>query len=301
MLVAATARADETPAPTPTPGKTVAVKERANLAYRDLEKGELLPIGNLLDLYLPSKAKGFPVVVLVHGGAWVGGDKRLDFIPAVARCFAGQGIGVVVPNYRLSPLFQHPAHIRDLAKALAWTQKHIPEYGGRADQLFLLGHSAGGHLVSLLATDTRYLKQEGLSRQDIKGVIAISGVYQVSDVTLNSLLKNAQLQVAVAVTANPFTSVFGKDTEAAKQASPVTHVREGLPPFLIVHADEELPTLAEMAERFHSALKAKKCAAQLLKVPQRNHGTVLWKATKPNDLVVVATVGLIRQNAPPQR
>jgi acetyl esterase/lipase len=296
MLAAPKARADETPATKPPPAKTFAVKERGNLAYRGLEKGEILPIGNLLDLYLPSDGKDFPVLVLVHGGAWTWGDKRLDFIPEVARCLARQGIGVVAPNYRLSPLFQHPAHARDAAKALAWTKKHIPEYGGRADQIFLLGHSAGGHLVSLLATDESYLKKAGLSRRDIKGVITVSGVYHVSDVTLNIVIKNTQMKLDAAVTANPFTSVFGKDADVAKQASPITHVREGLPPFLILHASEELPGLSEMADKFHSALKGKKCEAQLLKVPRRNHGTVLWKATKPDDPVVVATVTFITQH-----
>lgn len=302
LLAAATARADEPPATRPPPsGKTFAVKEYRNLAYRGLEKGELLPIGNLLDLYLPSDAKDFPVVVLVHGGAWVGGDKRLDFIPEVARCFARQGLGVVAPNYRLSPFFRHPDHIRDVAKAVAWTQKHIPEHGGRADQMFLLGHSAGGHLVSLLATDERYLKETGLSMRDIKGVITISGVYQVSDIMLTALIKNSAVQLDVAVTANPFTLVFGKDPDVVKQAAPVTHVREGLPPFLIIHADKDLPTLSEMAEKFQAALKSHKCKAQLLKVPERNHETVLWEATKPDDPVVVATVGFLKQHVTPPR
>jgi acetyl esterase/lipase len=301
MLAATTAQADETLATKPPPAKTFEVKERRNLTYRSLEKGELLPIANLLDLYLPSDGKDFPVIVLVHGGAWTWGDKRLDFIPQVARCFAREGIGVVAPNYRLSPLFQHPSHVRDAAKVLAWTKRHIPEYGGRTDQIFLLGHSAGGHLVSLLATDESYLKDAGLSRRDIKGVITISGVYQVSDVTLNIVLKNSRVKLDAAVAANPFTSVFGKDVEVAKQASPITHVREGLPPFLIVRAGEELPTLSEMAEKFHSALKAKKCEAQLLKVTRRNHGTVLWKATKPDDPVVVATVSFIKQHVSPQQ
>jgi acetyl esterase/lipase len=301
MMTAATARADDAPATKSSVARTFAVKEHKNVVYRGLERGEFLPIANLLDLYLPSEGKDFPVLVLVHGGAWVGGDKRLDFIPEVARCFARQGIGVVAPNYRLSPFFQHPAHIRDVAKAVAWTKKHISEYGGRTDQIFLLGHSAGGHLVSLLATDESHLKDVGLRKQDIKGVITISGVYQVSDVALKSVIKNAHVKLDISVTANPFTSVFGKDLNVAKQASPMTHVRDGLPPFLIIRAGGELPTLSEMAEQFHSALKAKKCDVQLLKVTERNHGTVLWKATRPDDRVVVATVTFIKKHVSPRR
>jgi acetyl esterase/lipase len=298
MMAATTARADDALATKQPATRAFAVKERQNVVYRRLEKGELLPIANLLDLYLPSDGKEFPVVVLVHGGAWVGGDKRLDFIPEVARCFARQGIGVVAPNYRLSPFVQHPAHLRDVAKAVAWTKKHITEYGGRTDQIFLLGHSAGGHLVSLLAADESYLKEVGLRKQDIKGVITISGVYQVSDVTLKMVMKNSQVKLDFGVMANPFTSVFGKDTEIAKQASPITHVRNDLPPFLIVHAGEELPALSEMAEKFHTALKEKRCKAELLKVAERNHVTVLWKATKPDDQVVAATVAFIKKHLP---
>src|SRR5207245_1238220 len=70
-------------------------------------------------------------------------------------------------------------HVKDVARAFAWARKHIADYGGRPDQLFLLGHSAGGHLVSLLATDDKYLRAEGLEVTDVRGVIAVSGVYHL--------------------------------------------------------------------------------------------------------------------------
>src|SRR6516162_8543763 len=84
------------------------VREQRNVAYRSAEKGEILPIHNVLDLYLPKNVKDFPVIFLVHGGAWVAGDKTLDFVPDVARMFARQGLGVVAPNYRLAPLAPYP-------------------------------------------------------------------------------------------------------------------------------------------------------------------------------------------------
>jgi acetyl esterase/lipase len=286
ILAAAPARAgDPPPMKAARTGNTFEVMESKNILYRGMERGEIIPFGNTLDLYLPKGAKHFPVLLLVHGGAWVVGDKRLDFIPEIARCFARQGIGVVVPNYRLGPLFQHPAHMQDVAKAFAWTHKHIPQYGGCADQIFVLGHSAGGHLVSLLATDESYLNQEGLNRRDIAGVIAISGVYQISNLTLNLRLEHSLITVNAAVTANPFTLVFGKSAEQWERASPLTHVRAGLPPFLVIYAEDELPSLEEMAKKFHAALSNNKCEAQLVKVVQRNHFTVLWQASKVNDPV----------------
>src|SRR4029077_10844231 len=141
---------------------------------------------------------------------------------AIGERFAKQGIGAVVINYRLSPNVKHPEHIKDVARAFAWTSKNIAKQGGRPDQIFVCGHSAGGHLIALLATDESYLKSEGLSRTAIRGVIPISGVY---DITFGGI--------------NLFETVFGKDEEVRRQASPLYHVEAGLPPFLILYADND--------------------------------------------------------------
>src|SRR5205823_5671892 len=104
-------------------------------------------------------------VFFVHGGAWRNGDKSgiLGVYSALGRFLVRHGLGAVIINYRLSPAVRHPAHVQDVAKAFAWTHKNIARYGGRPDQIFLCGHSAGGHLVALLATDPTYLKAEGLT------------------------------------------------------------------------------------------------------------------------------------------
>src|SRR5262249_46346472 len=149
-----------------------------DLAYYDGPDAD--PYRHRLDLFLPKGRKGFPVVVLVHGGAWIVGDNRCcGLYSSVGEFLASQGIGAVLPNYRLSPQVKHPEHIHDVARAFGWTRNHISEYGGCPDKLFLAGHSAGGHLVALLATDEKYLKAQGLRTADIKGVIAVSGVYRI--------------------------------------------------------------------------------------------------------------------------
>jgi acetyl esterase/lipase len=216
-----------------------------------------------LDVYVPKGCKDFPVVFFVHGGSWRSGNK--SYYVAIGNTFAKLGIGVVVTNYRLSPQVKHPAHIEDVAKAFAWTCANIGKFGGRPDRIFACGHSAGGHLVSLLATDPTYLKAENRSPADIAGVIAVSGVYRIyHDFGL-------------------FNRVFGKDEEVCRQASPINHVGGKLPPFLIAYADTDYPQLDTMAEDMYAALKKAACPAALLKLKDRNHFTIILKMIDPAD------------------
>lgn len=88
------------------------------------------PTKHLLDLYLPGESRNFPVLFFIHGGAWMHGDKNfLGIYSSLGKAFAAKGIGVVVANYRLSPAVRHPEHSRDVARALAWTQKNIASRG----------------------------------------------------------------------------------------------------------------------------------------------------------------------------
>jgi acetyl esterase/lipase len=272
-----------------------------------------------LDLYLPTGVKDFPVVVFIHGGAWMIGDNRCwGLYSSVGEFFASHGVGAVLPNYRVSPGAKHPEHIRDVARAFAWTRAHIAGYGGRADRLFLAGHSAGGHLAALLATDERYLKTVGLSAADIRGVIAVSGVYHIPDGKVDVQLGGTDAlsfrfdQVApfrsdtgagpMALTAggiplhvNVYGPVFGNNPETRADASPIKHVRRGLPPFLLFRAERDLPTLAGMAEEFHQSLRAHGCDAQFLPVAGRNHNSIMFMAAEPGDPVGRAILDFIHR------
>ena len=279
------------------------------------------PIRHQLDLFLPRGVKDFPVVVFIHGGAWVMADNRCcGLYSSVGEFLASRGIGAVLPNYRLSPGVKHPEHIKDVARAFAWTRQHIGEYGGRADRLFVAGHSAGGHLAALLATDDTYLKAEGLSAADIKGVVAISGVYRIPagklDVQVGGttplsfrldevaplrgdgvggplLLAGGQ---GIPLSLNVFGPAFGNDPQTRNDASPIAHVRRGLPPFLIVSASRDLPTLGTMADDFHQALQANGCDAQLLRVDGRNHHSIVFMAVEDGDPVGRAMLEFVRRN-----
>jgi acetyl esterase/lipase len=284
-------------------GTVIPVRIVHDLVYRDLVKGEdPSKDKNKLDLYLPRGCKDFPVLFFVHGGAWSFGDKnQLGMYSALGLSMARQGIGVVVINYRLSPGVQHPEHIKDVAKAFAWTHKNIQKYGGRPDQIFACGHSAGGHLVALLASDESYLKNEGLNLQAIKGVIPISGVFRIHDLqTLSGLNLGAgeksNITGSMRVRSARVGMIFTNDLDVRKQASPISHVRPGLPPFLVIYADHDISLLPPMAKEFVSALEEKKCEVQSLEAKQRTHISILLDATTDDDPVNRAIRAFIVQH-----
>jgi len=122
-----------------------------------------------LDIYYPARKKGFKTVVWFHGGGLTEGEK---FIP---EPLTDKGIAVVAVNYRLSPAARSPAYIQDAAAAVAWTFKHIEEFGGDPSQIYVSGHSAGGYLALMLALDKGWLAAEGIDADRVAAYYPISG------------------------------------------------------------------------------------------------------------------------------
>jgi alpha-beta hydrolase superfamily lysophospholipase len=238
-----------------------------DLAYYDAADAD--PVKHKLDLYLPKGKKDFPVIFFVHGGGWMSGDKKylFDVYGKVGQNFARHGIGTVVTNYRLTPQVQHPAHIQDVAKAFAWTRKNIAKHGGRPDQIFIAGHSAGGHLVALLATDPQYLEAEKCSFKDIKGAMPLSGVYNLPPGKL-------------------FENVFTSDSKTREQAMPLTHVKGQHPPFLIIHAESDFPFCDRMSKEFCDKLTRCKCEACVAEIKKRDHLSIIARAANDDDPAV---------------
>ena len=233
-----------------------------------------------LDVYRPEGKGPYPVLLLLHGGGWVAGGKDDVFgmygYGTIARCLAERGLVVVLPNYRLSPGVRHPEHVKDVARAFAWAYGHCKDYRGDPRQLFVSGHSAGGHLAALLAADETYLKEVGRSAKDIRGVIGISGVYRVDDIDLKLSLSSPRKGVQLKLDVRPSALIFGDDPKVLRQASPLTHVRPGLPPFLILSAGFDYPPIRKMAKEFAAALEKNGCDVRAIELPWRTHETVLF-------------------------
>jgi len=250
-----------------------------DIAYRGDKEAD--PIKHKLDLYLPKGAKDFPVLMFVHGGSWKTGNKAM--YATLGATFAKQGVGVAVVNYRLTGAnnqVKHPDHVEDVAAAFAWLHANIGKHGGRDDRLFISGHSAGGHLVSLLATDEKYLKAQKLSFKNIRGVLALSGVYEI--------VPNIRI----------FDEQFGTNREVCKAASPLSHITGKHPPFLICYADKDFPSIDRMSEDFCKKLGDGKCDAKALKIDNRNHFTIIVQLSlNSEDPCTTAMLEFIEKNS----
>jgi len=242
-------------------------------AYGQLRDIPYLPTNkkHMLDVYVPEGRKKFPVIFFVHGGAWRMGDRSK--YQELGEHFSREGIGVVIPSYRLAPVYRHPAQIEDVAAAFAWTVRNIKSYGGDASRIYVVGHSAGGHLASLLALDEKYLKAVKLSRKNIAGVVSMSGVYSISKLEWN----------------------FGTDDEERRDASPIAHVAKGAPPFLVMYSQWDIVSLGSQARQFHQALLDAGDRSELVRLPKKNHNSEVWSILKDGDPGERAILGFIDQ------
>lgn len=241
-----------------------------NIAYR--EGQGLFDRSHQLDVYQPEGVENAPVLLWVHGGAWQIGSKFWD--AHIAKRFAKRGILSVAINYRLGARVKHPDHIRDVARAFDWVKKHAAKYGGDPDNIFIGGHSAGGHLVALLATNEKYLREVHHSTNEIAGVIPVSGLYRVG---------------ATSVIFRGFDS----EEDAFVDASPEFHVDEFQPPFLIVLGDHDLPLLDAQAFGFKRELDRHDSPVALVKARRRGHVTIWWHLGRDDDAATCAMLEFI--------
>ncbi len=266
-----------------TPPATHSVGLDRNISYYDGPGSN--PAQNNLDLYLPQGARDFPVVVFVHGGAWTLGDKMLG--APLGNTLAARGIAVASINYRLAPAARNPDQARDVARAFVWVHDNIASRGGNPDSMFASGHSAGGQLVALVALDQRYLQEQGLDGSVLKGVVPLSGVYDVQEVA----------RFLGSFNGTVLADIFGSGAEALTAASPIDLVRPDTPPFLVLWAQQDLPSLPDQAQKFLAALQQAGAQATGQEIPDRLHSSILSRIGSADDPATAAIFDFLRNLA----
>jgi acetyl esterase/lipase len=173
---------------------------------------------HVLDIYRSSQEPATtslrPIVLFWHGGGWVSGSKRQYRF--VAEALVSRGYVAVLPAYRLHPRGKFPGFVEDAARAVVWARQHAAEMGGDPERIFLMGHSAGAHIASLLNFDERYLQAAGGSSAWIRGFIGLSGPYDFLPIREEHV-----------------RSVFGPMDERAAQTISFIDGKE--PPALLLH------------------------------------------------------------------
>jgi acetyl esterase/lipase len=173
-----------------------------------------------LDIYAPrASAAAAPVVVFFYGGGWVSGSKNMYRF--VGATLAARGVMTVIPDYRLYPQVRFPAFIQDAAAAVAWTRANAARFGGDPNRLFLMGHSAGGQIAALLALDGSYLRAEGMSPNEVCGVIGLAGPYDFLPLDTDTL-----------------KAIFGPEAERPR-SQPINYVSQQAPPMLLLAGQDD--------------------------------------------------------------
>jgi acetyl esterase/lipase len=227
---------------------------------------------NDLDLFLPKDdGKSLrPAAIVIHGGAWRGGDKKDMRI--LAEPLAQRGYVVAAINYRLAPKWSYPAQLDDCQRAVRWLRKNAKEFRVDPKRFGAAGASAGGHLALLLGT--REVRDD--SDADLKGisskvqcVLSICGPTDLTDKRYAQAARDSDLgKILIEFIGKPYDEA----PNLWKEASPIYHVSPDDAPTFIIHGDQDSIVPFEQSVRFAEALRKVGVEVQLVAIKGMDHG-----------------------------
>jgi acetyl esterase/lipase len=250
-----------------------------------------------LDLWVPESATPPALVVWIHGGGWMIGDRR--YLPETLRpnqlfdALLAAGLAVATIDYRLALEAPFPAQLHDAKAAIRYLRAHADQLGISTDRIGVWGESAGGHLAALVGLTGH--------RADLEGGIGVVGQssavvvvvdwYGPADFTTMPRMTPpphivAKLEPAMH-TPPEDTLVAGLDDAARADASPITHVTADAPPFLLVHGTTDWLVPYAQSEQLHAALTAAGVDSRLVRVEGAEH---IFNGCEDVDAVVQLSV-----------
>lgn len=215
---------------------------------------------NVMDVYAPQNVQNAPVVLFIHGGSWQGGDKEGHKFVGESLARAGYVTGVM--NYRLAPEHRYPDYVQDAASALKVLRDRAQSYGGSPDNLFVMGHSAGGFNAVEVVDNARWLTEAGVPIRAVRGVIGVAGPYSYD-------FRQFPSRVAFPEGGNP------------DDIMPDRHVRPDAPPNLLLVAANDTTVDPYNAVNMEAALKEAGVPVTRTVLPGLNHITVIAAMARP--------------------
>lgn len=216
-----------------------------------------------MDVFVPSKSLHGerPVLVFYYGGSWSGGSRSMLVYSALAQSFAHDGYIVCVPDYRVYPEVKFPAFLYDAAQALSFVVESADKWGGDAEQVFIMGHSAGAHIAAMLALDSRYLGADLIKK--IKGVIGLAGPYDFLPYNTKKV-----------------EDIFST-TEFKEESQPIHFVHEHTAPFLLLHGGKDKIVGPGNSKRLKTKFKNLNRPVRSVFFSKLDHYTILLNMLKP--------------------
>ncbi|GGA50299.1 alpha/beta hydrolase [Dyella nitratireducens] len=220
--------------------------------------------GLKLDVYRPAGITHAPLVVFFYGGSWVRGERA--WYRFVGTALASHGVVTVIPDYRKYPQVKMDGFMQDAARAVAWAHSHAEELGGTPDDIFVMGHSAGGQIGALLVTDPAWLAPYGLRPDELAGFIGLAGCYDFMPIPANE---------------KDMLGMFGRDTSSQARAQPVRFVQGHEPPMLLLQglADHEVEPSNAMS--LAHVLQAHHEEVDLRLYPGVSHNALVFALSRP--------------------
>lgn len=235
----------------------------------DIPYGQAAGQKLLLDAHVPPGQGPFPVVLIVHGGGWMTGDRETDIVPVFAP--VATNFTWFTISYRLAPTNRWPACFEDVQTAIRWVKQHAAEYKGDPERVALLGYSAGGHLVTLAGTH---------ARRDTR-VQAVAAFAPPTNLVADNERRGGLSVSMCNLFGYDQTNITRSVRRVLKKNSPLTHVKSGLPPFLIVQGTEDKTVPENQSLAFHTALKGAGVDSDLILIPGGQHRIADWKKFDP--------------------
>ncbi len=223
------------------------------------------------DIYQPEGKAGMPVVVFIHGGAYVRGERDIspEVYGNVATYFARQGFLGVNATYRLAPAAQWPGAAEDVGALVKWLRANAARFGGDPNRIFLIGHSAGATHIATYA----YMKaMQPADGAGIAGMVLMSGRYQFDPSPDDPNLKN-------------FQAYFGTDAAQYPIRSPINHVKTAaLIPTYVVISEYDNPDLDTQGALLFSALCARdRVCPRFTRMERHNHLSMVFQFNTADD------------------
>jgi alpha-L-fucosidase 2 len=219
----------------------------------------------LMDAHIPSGSGPHAAVILVHGGGWTTGTKQANFIKPLFEPLDQSGLAWFSIDYRLAPKHPYPAAVRDVEEAIRYIKAHAEEYRIDPKRIALMGESAGGHLVALVAT-------RATPETRVAAVVPFYGAFD-----LEALLSGKK-EVSKGWTAFfGITDLSDKARAVLREASAATYVKRDLPPFLLIHGTKDEAVPYDQSVKFDAQLKAAGVKTEFYTVENGIHGVINWE------------------------